>query len=116
MLELVSVVVQHNTSNPTLMATVTGTESAEHLGTAMLEQLAEVDVRDMSPETSRTFLQLGLTASHQKRLDDLSAKARQGTLTPDEGRELDESIHVGNLLAILHSKARQALKRAGLSS
>ena len=64
----------------------------------------------LSSATARKFLELGFSAAHQKRFDALSAKARQGTLTPAEGRELDDFIHVGNLLAILQSKARQALK------
>ena len=97
------------------MATTTDAARAEHIGTAMLAQLAEVDAHSLSPDTARTFLQLGFSRSHQRRVDALSEKARQGTLTPAEGRELDESIHVGNLLAILQSKARQAVKHVGYS-
>ena len=102
--------------NPDLMSTDTGTETIEHIGTAMLEQLAEADVRSLTPEAARMFLQLGFNATHQRHVDDLSQRARQGTLNAAEGRELDEYIHIGSLLAILQSKARQALKRAGLSS
>ena len=101
--------------NPELMATKTGTQRTENIGTAMLEQLAELDARSLSPETARSFLQLDFGRSHQERVDDLSVKAQRGTLTPAEGQELDEFIRVGDLLAILQSKARQALKHAGLS-
>jgi hypothetical protein len=97
------------------MATTTGTPRAEHIGTAMLEQLADLEARSLFPETARSFLRLGFGRPHQERVDVLSEKARRGVLTPAEGEELDEFIRVGNVLAILQSKARQALKRAGLA-
>lgn len=100
--------------NLELMAATTGTRQSEHIGTAMLEQLADLDARGLSPETARAFLGLGFDLSHQHRLNTLSENARRGSLTSAEGEELDEFIRVGNLLAILQSKARQALKNAGL--
>jgi hypothetical protein len=99
-----------------IMRTPTGTAKTGRIGTAMLERLAELDPSSFSPETARVFLQLGFSRAEQRRVDQLSERARQGSLTPDEEQELDESIHVGNLLAIVQSKARQALKRAGLSA
>ena len=39
----------------------------------------------------------------------LSAKAREGTLTPDEQAALNNDERVGHLLNILHSKARRSL-------
>ena len=96
------------------MAAKTRQARIVQIGTAMLEQLAEMDARGMSPETARTYLQLGFRRSHRQRVDTLSDKAQRGALTPAEDQELDEFIRVGNLLAILQSKARQALKNAGL--
>ena len=40
----------------------------------------------------------------------LSAKARAGTLTADEDEELDNYIRVGDVLAILQSKARRTVR------
>jgi hypothetical protein len=96
------------------MATKTRRARSVQIGTAMLEQLAELDTRGLSPETARTYLKLGFRRSHRTRVDTLSAKAQRGALTPAEGQELDEFIRVGNLLAILQSKARQALKNAAM--
>jgi hypothetical protein len=42
---------------------------------------------------------------------ELSGKASEGTLLPDERRELDGYLLMGHLLAIAHSKARQSLRR-----
>lgn len=86
------------------------------IGTAMLERLAELETAAFSPETARIFLQLGFSDAEQRRVDQLSEKAQKGSLTPAEGQELDEFIHLGHLLAIVQSKARLALKRAGLSA
>ena len=46
-----------------------------------------------------------------KFLRQLSAKARQGTLTPDEQAALDSYERVGHLLNIMQSKARRYSRR-----
>ncbi len=43
----------------------------------------------------------------------LAAKARKGKLPKQEDEELEAYIQVGHLLAIMQSKARQSLKKAG---
>jgi hypothetical protein len=98
------------------MATKTGTSKPEPVGTAILEQLADIDVRSLSPETARKLLELRFDATHHARVNDLSAKAQEGTITPAEGEELDEYLRVADLLAILQSRARQALNDAGVTS
>ena len=79
------------------MTTKTVKAKSAQIGTAMLEQLAEVQASSLSPRTARTFLQVKFARSHQKRVDHLSDKAKHGTLTHAEAQELDEHIHVGNL-------------------
>ena len=86
------------------------------VSTAMLEQIADLDAKSISAETARHLLELSFTRSHQEQVDALSQKAREGSLTSTERGELDEFIRVADLLAILQSRARQALKRAGLST
>jgi hypothetical protein len=44
-------------------------------------------------------------------MDELSAKASAGSLTPDEQTELDTLERLSCLLDIVHSKARRALKK-----
>src|SRR5271157_5126036 len=95
------------------MATKTVAAKPEPVGTAMLEQLADLDAKSISPETARKFLDLAFSRLQQERVHALSQKAREGSLTPTEGAELDELIRVADLLAILQSRARQALKHAG---
>jgi hypothetical protein len=94
------------------MATRTG-KSRARIGTALLEQLADLDARSISPETAGKLLQLGFDAWHKRRAAGLAKKARDGSLRPDEKDELDEYIRAADLLAILQSRARQSLKNAG---
>jgi hypothetical protein len=101
--------------NPELMATKTSPSTPEPVGIMILQQLADLDAQSMSPKTARKLLDISFSASHQNRVDILSEKAQAGSLTPAEENELDEYIRVGDLLAILQSRARQALKSAGLS-
>ena len=95
------------------MATRTGPTKSESVGTAVLEQLAELDVQSISPETARKLLQFRFDDSHHGRVNALSEKAQSGTLTPVEQDDLDEYIYVGTLVGILQSRARQVLKNAG---
>jgi hypothetical protein len=68
----------------------------------------------LSPDAARSILELEFQAADQVRVDRLSAKAREGSLTPTERAELEEYIRVADLLAMLKSKARLSLKKAGL--
>lgn len=101
---------------PELMATKTGTHGTEQIGTAMLEQLTELDARSLSPETARKLLDLNFGEAHQQRATLLSQKASEGSLNPVERQELEEYIRVADLLAILQSRARRALKQADIST
>jgi hypothetical protein len=54
---------------------------------------------EITPKVARALLQLSFPASDVERMHELSAKARDGTLTPDEDRAMDEYERVGALLA-----------------
>ncbi len=97
------------------MATETGRAKRQHAGIAILDQLADLDVRSISPETAQTLLKLRFNEFHHERFNLLTAKAREAGLTPSEQEELDEYIQTADILAIVQSKARQALKSAGMA-
>lgn len=65
---------------------------------------------ELSPAAARALLKFGFTEPEHARMDDLSAKARAGTLTRDEQTELDLFERLGCVLDIIHSHARQALR------
>jgi uncharacterized protein YnzC (UPF0291/DUF896 family) len=51
-----------------------------------------------------------LPSGDEDRVNELSAKARAGSLTAAENQELDSYLHIGSLLATLQSKARRLLQ------
>jgi hypothetical protein len=82
----------------------------------MLSQRADLDSRSMSPGTARKLLELSFSRANPERAGLLARKAQDGALTASEQDELDEYIRVADLLAILQSRARRALRRSGGSS
>jgi hypothetical protein len=92
------------------MATKTSTAKLDFSDTAVLEQLAKLDVQSIGVETSRKLLQFHFDAAQHDRMNVLSEKAQRGALSTTEQSELDEYLHVGSLLGILQSRARQLLR------
>lgn len=45
---------------------------------------------DLTPKVARVLLGLSFPESEKLRMRELSAKARAGTLTPDEDRQMDD--------------------------
>jgi hypothetical protein len=70
----------------------------------------------LSPEAARSILSLDFTQEDKGRMHDLAAKARAGSLTAAEQEDLRNYERVGNLLALIKSKARQRLKKASQSN
>ncbi|MGH7135833.1 MAG: hypothetical protein ACREHD_08845 [Pirellulales bacterium] len=71
---------------------------------------------DLSPRVARAILGLSLPKGEISRMRELSAKARAGTLTPEEEAEMDNFERVGSILSTLKSKARQVLKPSSRSA
>jgi hypothetical protein len=67
---------------------------------------------NLSPDAARAILELKFDDGDLRRADELSEKARQGTLTPEERAEIEEFIRVDHELVVLKSKARMSLQGA----
>ena len=63
----------------------------------------------ISQELAQYLLQFRFDPRDVDRMNELSRKAQRNALTEDEDQELDQYIFVGDMLAILQSKARQRL-------
>jgi hypothetical protein len=83
-----------------------------HSPAAIWERVLLPDNEELSPEQARYFLRLKFPARDLRRMNALATKARGGTLTDTEDEELESFIHVGHLLGILQSRARQVLNSA----
>jgi hypothetical protein len=65
----------------------------------------------LSPQGARDILSPDFDEFHKDRMRQLSAKARAGTLTPDDDAQAARYELIGHVLNIMQSKARQSLKR-----
>ena len=88
----------------------TNTESA------IWARLLQPAGRTLSLAAARALLKLDFPATDKERMHELAALARDGRLTNSERHEIREYERVGNLLALMKSKARQRLKRASQSN
>lgn len=79
---------------------------------AILARIIQSDERQLTPEAARYLLSMKLPSADEDRVNELSSKAREGSLTEAETQELDSYLHIGSLLAVMQSKARRLLKHA----
>jgi hypothetical protein len=66
---------------------------------------------ELNPAIARYVLRLGFSDSDRDRMHELARKNRSGELTVEEADILDGFIRVGDLIAILQSKARRYLSK-----
>jgi hypothetical protein len=88
------------------------TFSPSKTASAIWSRIVKADQANLTPEVARTILKFGFDPEDHRRIDELSAKAQKGTLSPEERAELEEYVRVNTQLTILQSKARLSLKRA----
>jgi hypothetical protein len=65
---------------------------------------------EISRDTANYLLSFRFDQDDVARMNDLSEMASLGTLSDADAAELDSYIHVSNLLAVMQSRARQALR------
>jgi hypothetical protein len=77
---------------------------------AILSRVLEADKPVFSAAVARAILALDFNQTDKERMRQLSAKAREGALTPDEQVEINNYERVGHFLNLIQSKARCSLK------
>jgi hypothetical protein len=83
---------------------------------AIVGRLMKPDCGDFSPEAARELLGLQFGDDDKARMQELSLKAQEGTLSEAEQVAIENYRRVGYWLGILWSKARLSLKRAGMDA
>jgi hypothetical protein len=76
----------------------------------VLRRVFDLSGHGMSAALAESILTLDFPERDAARVDELNAKANEGTLTGDEEAELETYINIGDLLAYWQSKARQTLQ------
>jgi hypothetical protein len=78
---------------------------------AILRRVVGASRRKLSRDAAKAILKLGFSAKDRRRINVLAAKNRAGLLSETQEREFSSYIRVGQTLGILHSNARQALRK-----
>jgi hypothetical protein len=64
----------------------------------------------LSAAAARGILKLGFSAEDKSRMHELAAKNRDGTLSENEREELEAYVKVGDMVSLLHLKAKRSLR------
>jgi hypothetical protein len=78
--------------------------------TSIFSRVIQPDVGSLPTELARYVSSLDFRPEDHARYEELSAKAGEGTLTPQEADELDGYLHIDSLLAIMRLKADRSLR------
>jgi hypothetical protein len=84
--------------------------SVANLDPSIWDRVMEFE-KELSPTAARALLQIRFCSHEHDHMSALLKKARAGRLTAREEKEMDTYELIGSVLGILHSKARQALKK-----
>jgi hypothetical protein len=82
-----------------------------NLEAAIWARLMQARGDDLSTEVAEYLLSFAFGENDRERMQQLAELSESGALTAEEQREFDSYLHVGNLLAVIQSKARAALRR-----
>ena len=85
--------------------------AAPNTEAAILARIIRAGEDPLTPEVAQYLLSMRLPAGDDERVNELSAKARTGSLTDAEAQELDSYLHIGFLLGVMQAKARGLLNR-----
>lgn len=80
-------------------------------GGAIWSRMLQPENPILSREAARSLLRLDFTAEDKQRMHELAVRAREGSLTSREMDEITTYERVGNLLALVKSRARLRLKK-----
>jgi hypothetical protein len=76
---------------------------------SILRRVVDPEQPFLAPEAARAILRLRFSPADVRKMNQLAAKSRRGTLAPGDEEELENFIRVGQTLGILQSQARRSL-------
>lgn len=81
---------------------------------AIWARLIETPGDELSPEAAEHLLSIRFGNNDVHRMSQLAERSEAGELTEEERAEFDSYLHIGNLLAVIKSKARLTLRHRWL--
>lgn len=97
------------------MVTGMKTERAKPSELEIFARLLSNAKGQMTPNLARYILTLGFSEPERAHIEELTERNQCGKASPQEREELFNYVQAGHLLALLHSKARIALKKRKVS-
>lgn len=82
---------------------------------AIFSRVLEPEQGTLPVAAAKALLAFGFSKADQDRMRELAAKAREGTLSPDEQAETNNYERVGHIISLMKSKANRSLKRRSAS-
>ncbi len=73
-------------------------------------RVIEPEKNMLSREAAHSLLGLKFSEEDKARMNELAQKNREGRLSAEERLELESYVKVGDVLSLLHLKARKSLK------
>jgi hypothetical protein len=83
---------------------------------AIWARLIQAPTAAISSEAARYLISIDFGDADHARMQQLMEKSNEGTLTSEEMAELDGYVNIANVLSVMHSRARVALKEPGFES
>jgi hypothetical protein len=78
---------------------------------AIWARLMRAQKDELSSEVAEFLLSIDFEESDRQRVLKLADRSEAGTLTAEERAEFDSYLHIGDLLAVMQSKARLVLRK-----
>ena len=85
-------------------------------GASILERVIDPEKANWSPDAAHSILSLDFGEADRDRMNQLAEAARSGDISAEEKQELENFLLVGHMVDLLHSKARQSLRRSDLAA
>ena len=79
--------------------------------TAILDRMLEPVTQCFTPEVAQRLLDLQPDAAVRTRIDELSGKANEGSLSAEERSEYEDYVEAVDLIGILQAKAGDVLAK-----
>ncbi len=76
----------------------------------VFNRLIDASNPTLTPDAAAGILQLGYSEADHRRMAELAEKSSEGALSPEERREFESYVFVGDVLSLLKSKARLSLR------
>lgn len=77
---------------------------------AIWARIIEPENNGLSPSAARALLKFNFSKQELARMNELAQKNQEGLLSDAERGELEAYVKVGDVLSLLHLKARKSLK------